>query len=61
MLEKLTETITKFKENPMEALKGVIDEKQKLQNAVLANRSSTKILVETLEKKYTKEQISDII
>jgi hypothetical protein len=60
MLEKLTETITKFQNNPMEALKGVIDERQTLQSAVIANRPSTTVLVQYLEKN-NKEQVDRLL
>ncbi len=61
MLEKLTETLAKFQSNPLDALKNIMAEEKKLQNWVIENRPSTKMLVEFLEKTYTKEEINDLI
>jgi hypothetical protein len=60
MLEKLTETITKFQNNPMEALKGLMEEEKKLKTTVITNQPSTVLLVQYLQKKYTKEELDAV-
>ncbi len=60
MLEKLTETLTKLQDNPMEAFKWLVEEEKKLKNTILSNRPSTLLLIKYLEEKYKKEDLSAI-
>lgn len=60
MLEKLTETLAKLQDNPMDTLKWLVEEEKKLKNTILSNRPSTLLLIKYLEEKYKKEDLSAI-